>query len=108
MRLQRNAFHLSQHFGHAWLVGKHIEASAGNTASMQGFDQIGLIDQLAARDIDQKTVLAERVQHRRVDDAARLVCCGSKDQHIAVARELQQIGDERVGHIVHGVSDRCN
>ena len=57
-----------------------------------------LVDQRAARDVDQAAARAERIEHRYVDDVPRRAVC-ERGQHedIDLRRELPEVGDEAVG-----------
>lgn len=57
MGLQHRLLELEQFGGYLRLIGEHIQRRTGNLAALQGSDQIGLVDQLAAGDIDQVTRL---------------------------------------------------
>ena len=68
---------------HARLVLEHVETRRQNCLAPQRLDQRLLIDQRAARDIDQNTIGTERLQHFGIDDMARRGAAGrDHDQNV--------------------------
>ena len=57
---------------HVRLVGEDVEAGAQDRAGLQRLDQRRLVDDAAARDVDEDALRPERLQHLRVDDPVRL------------------------------------
>src|SRR5215471_1404326 len=60
----------------------------------QRCNERALVDHAATRDVDERTVWAERVDHRGRDEVPRLWTALARDhQIIAVPRQLDRIGD---------------
>ena len=65
--------------GDVRLVVVDVEAGGQDLAGPQRLDQRGLVDERAARDIDEYAVRPQRLQHLGVDDMARPGAAGSDD-----------------------------
>src|SRR5450830_627352 len=75
-----------------WLRLTFIDIEAGTTerALSKRSSQRGGINRAAARNIDQKTIGAERLQHPGIDQMARgRAARRGDDQHVAPACQLQ-------------------
>ena len=111
MGLEGHAVRLAQRQGNAGLVDENVQARTGNAAGGERLCQIGLVDQTAARDIDQEAAWTERFEHRRIDDAFGLVRRRTQHQRIGVTRKLHQVRHEPVRDVVHGaqvgIADRA-
>jgi len=71
MRLQHNIVHVTKRLRNVRLVRKYVEECPAQTPFGKRGNQRGLVDDAAARDIDQDAGGAERVQHRPADEATR-------------------------------------
>lgn len=57
--------------GHMRLLLEHIEPGPAEASGLQGRDQRGLVDHLAAGDIDDHAARTDRLQHLGPDQARR-------------------------------------
>ncbi len=64
---QHDILHGLQFVRHVRLVGEHVEACRENGAGFQRRDQRRLVDDGAARDVDQDAARTERLQHVGID-----------------------------------------
>ena len=88
---QHDVVHAQQCDGHVRLVGEHVETGAGQPTGAEPFDQGLLVDDAAARDVDQVAVRSERVEHRRVDQLAGTAAAGRGDhEHVDATRQLHR------------------
>ena len=80
------------------LVGVHVEARAGQASVHERVDEVRLVDDRAARDVDEVARAARaRRSPSRLDEAARFRAARHRDhQHLHVARELAR-GRRRSG-----------
>ena len=68
-------------------------------AGLQRRDERRLVDDRAARDVDERALLAERREHFGVDDVLRRRAAGARDDRKSDCRgERLEIRHERVGH----------
>ena len=80
---QHDVVHRQQRLGHVRLVGEDVQARAGQPAVDQRLDQRVLVDDAAARDVDQVAVGAERVENLGVDQLLGAAAArGRDDQHV--------------------------
>ena len=83
------------------LVGEHVEAGALDGAGLQRGDQRGLVDDRAARDVDERALLAERREHLRVHDVPRGRAAGTRDhEEIGLRGERLKIGHVAIRHVL--------
>ena len=70
-----------------------VEPRAGDAAFGQRGDQRRLVDQRAARDVDEEAFRPERIEHGRVDQVARRCAAGrGHDEIVGPARQLDSDG----------------
>ena len=100
MRQQNDLFHGHQFDGHAGFVGENIEASAPDATLAQGGDQRVLVDDAAARDVDDHARWSQRVENARV--AADLAARAQVGRTVNFAQERLYDGEYvcvmRAGH----------
>ena len=77
--------------------------------SCSACDERRLVDDRAARDVDERALLAERREHFGIDDVLRRGAAGARDdQEVRRRRERLQVGDELVRDVLRlapGVGD---
>ena len=81
-----------QRLGNVGLVGEHVESRALDRSRLQRRDERRLVDDRAARDVDDRALLAERREHVGVDDVLRRRAARTgDDQKIRFRRERLQV-----------------
>jgi hypothetical protein len=96
---------------HVRLALEHVEAGAGDRSVAKRAHQRLLVDDRAARDVDEVALLAERRQHLGIDELSRRGATGGDDdQEVDLARERLGTGEVGVGRfgsrVARGVGDR--
>ena len=100
VRLHDHIGQLQQLRRRVGLALEHVEGGVAEAALGQCLDEGGLVDHAAARDIDERAVRAERVDHGGRDEVARFRPALTRDHEIVAApRQLDGIGDVVVGRI---------
>ena len=109
VRQQHDVIHREQRCGNVRLVREDIETGALDCPVLQRIDERRLVDDRAARDIDQDAFLAERCQHLGVDEVARRRAAGARDdEKIDIRRQRFQVGQEAIRNVLRlaaGISD---
>ncbi len=102
MRQQHRVVLGDQPGGHMRFVLEHIEPCTQDRPRAQGFNESRLVNDAAARHVDQDALRPERLQHGGIDETLRLRAARrDNDQHVNRPSETD-------GAVVIGVGDvRC-
>ena len=83
------------------LVDEHVESRRLDRAGLQRRDERRLVDDRAARDVDERALLAERGQHLRVDHVPGRGAAGARhDEEVGIGRERLEIGEIAVRDVL--------
>ena len=93
MREKDHVLQLDQRLRHARFILENVKASSQDHAIAQRLDQRLLVDDAAARHVDQNAVRPEGLQNGCVDEVSRFRTAGRDgDQYVARFRHLHESG----------------
>ena len=87
---------------HVRLVVKHVEPGSTELSRRQRLDQRRLVDQPAARDVDEDAARPQRLDDRLIDDRpprSLRRAGGAQEQDVAVPRQRDGVGIGAVGDV---------
>ena len=92
MRKQHHVLHCDELRGHLGLALIDVEARRQDGLVLQRLDQRRLVHNRAARHVDEDAVGTERLEHGGVDQVPGLRAARRDDEHVDIARHLDEVG----------------